>query len=75
MESAMTAIMRDASGKMHHGILFDPPLTTDRQKDNRQTDRQTDKQTTGKETNRPQTDRYTGYTQLGNTQLHSNELL
>ena len=22
----MTAILRDASGKMHHGILFDPPL-------------------------------------------------
>ena len=27
MESAMTAILRDASGKMHHGILFDPPLS------------------------------------------------
>ena len=26
MESAMTAILCDASGKMHHGILFDPPL-------------------------------------------------
>ena len=26
MESAMTAILRDASGNMHHGILFDPPL-------------------------------------------------
>ena len=26
MESAMTAILRDASEKMHHGILFDPPL-------------------------------------------------
>ena len=26
MESAMTAILRDATGKMHHGILFDPPL-------------------------------------------------
>ena len=26
MESAMTAILRDASGKMHHGIPFDPPL-------------------------------------------------
>ena len=26
IESAMTAILRDASGKMHHGILFDPPL-------------------------------------------------
>ena len=26
MESAMTVILRDASGKMHHGILFDPPL-------------------------------------------------
>ena len=26
MESAMTAILRDVSGKMHHGILFDPPL-------------------------------------------------
>ena len=26
MESAMTAILRDASGKMHHGILFGPPL-------------------------------------------------
>ena len=26
MESAMTAILRDGSGKMHHGILFDPPL-------------------------------------------------
>ena len=23
MKSAMTAILRDASGKMHHGILFD----------------------------------------------------
>ena len=23
MESAMTALLRDASGKMHHGILFD----------------------------------------------------
>ena len=22
----MTAILRDASGEMHHGILFDPPL-------------------------------------------------
>ena len=22
----MTAILRDASGKMHHEILFDPPL-------------------------------------------------
>ena len=30
MESAMTAILRDASGKMHHGILFDPPLVKDR---------------------------------------------
>ena len=29
-ESAMTAILRDASGKMHHGILFDPPLSTKR---------------------------------------------
>ena len=28
MESVMTAISRDASGKMHHGILFDPPLGT-----------------------------------------------
>ena len=26
MESAITAMLRDASGKMHHGILFDPPL-------------------------------------------------
>ena len=26
MESAMTAMLRDASGKMHHGILFAPPL-------------------------------------------------
>ena len=26
MESAMTAMLRDASGKMHYGILFDPPL-------------------------------------------------
>ena len=26
MESAMTAMLRDGSGKMHHGILFDPPL-------------------------------------------------
>ena len=25
MESAMTAMLRDGSGKMHHGILFDPP--------------------------------------------------
>ena len=30
MESAMTAILRDASGKMHHGILFDPPLVLGR---------------------------------------------
>ena len=29
MASAMTAILRDASGKMHHGILFDPPLNRD----------------------------------------------
>ena len=29
METAMTAIiLRDASGKMHHGILFDRRLTT-----------------------------------------------
>ena len=28
MESAMTAILRDASGKMHHGILFARRLTT-----------------------------------------------
>ena len=28
MESAMTAILRDASGKMHHGILFDRRLST-----------------------------------------------
>ena len=26
MESAMTAILRDASGKIHHGILFDRRL-------------------------------------------------
>ena len=26
MESVMTAILRNASGKMHHGILFAPPL-------------------------------------------------
>ena len=26
MESAVTAILRDASGKMHHGILFDRRL-------------------------------------------------
>ena len=26
MESAMTVILCDASEKMHHGILFDPPL-------------------------------------------------
>ena len=26
MESLMTAILRDASGKMHHGILFDRRL-------------------------------------------------
>ena len=26
MESAMTAILRDASGKMHRGILFDRRL-------------------------------------------------
>ena len=26
MESAMTVILRDASGKMHHGILFDHRL-------------------------------------------------
>ena len=29
MESAMTAILRNASGKMHHGILFAPPLYID----------------------------------------------
>ena len=29
LESAMTAILCDASGKMHHGILFDPPLQAD----------------------------------------------
>ena len=28
MESAMTAILRNASGKMHHGILFAPPLSS-----------------------------------------------
>ena len=28
MESTMTAILRDASGKMNHEILFDPRLTT-----------------------------------------------
>ena len=27
MESAMTAMLRDASGKMHHGILFDDSVT------------------------------------------------
>ena len=27
MESAMTAILCDASGKMHHGILFDRRLS------------------------------------------------
>ena len=32
MESAMTAILRDVSGKMHHGILFDPPLVRDGRK-------------------------------------------
>ena len=32
MESAMTAILRDASGKMHHGILFDPPLNSTKTK-------------------------------------------
>ena len=26
MESAMTAILRDVSGEMHHGILFDRRL-------------------------------------------------
>ena len=26
MKSAMTTILRDASGKMHHGILFDRRL-------------------------------------------------
>ena len=26
MKSAMTAILRDVSGKMHHGILFDRRL-------------------------------------------------
>ena len=29
MESAMTAILRNASGKMHHGILFAPPLDSE----------------------------------------------
>ena len=28
-ESATTAILRDASGKIHHGILFDRRLKTD----------------------------------------------
>ena len=28
MESAKTAILRHASGKMHHGILFDRRLST-----------------------------------------------
>ena len=27
MESAMTAILRDTTGKMHHGILFDCRLS------------------------------------------------
>ena len=27
MESAMTAILRDTSGKMHHGILLDRRLS------------------------------------------------
>ena len=27
MESAMTAMLRDASGEMHHGILFDRRLS------------------------------------------------
>ena len=31
MESAMTAILRDASGKMHHGILFDRRLVVKRE--------------------------------------------
>ena len=30
MKSAMTAILRDASGKMHHGILFDCRLVFSR---------------------------------------------
>ena len=29
MESAMTAILRDTSGKMHHGILFAGRLIPD----------------------------------------------
>ena len=37
MESAMTAILRDASGKMHHGILFDPPLDLHIHEDKSQT--------------------------------------
>ena len=32
MESAMTAILRDASGKMHHGILFDRRLENGKKK-------------------------------------------
>ena len=32
MESALTAILRDASGKMHHGILFDRCLENGKKK-------------------------------------------
>ena len=32
MESALTAILRDASGKMHHGILFDRRLENGKKK-------------------------------------------
>ena len=32
MESALTAILRNASGKMHHGILFDRCLENGKKK-------------------------------------------
>ena len=33
MEFAMTAILRDVSGKMHHGILFDRRLAKEQKRD------------------------------------------
>ena len=34
METALTAILRDASVKMHHGILFDRRLENGKKKKN-----------------------------------------
>ena len=39
MESAMTAILRDASGKVHHGILFDGRLCPNLKQENNRSER------------------------------------